>query len=326
VRWLARARREAIGLDPVVGAILAIDDLTHDSAVHRGGAERARRLVAESIAIADAPCEVEVDVEERRIAGAAGPLRARRYSPRRAEAILPGLVFFHGGGWVTGDLDTHDALCQRLAGLGGIRVVSVAYRLAPEHPFPAAVEDALAAFRDVAERAEELGIDPARIGIGGDSAGGNLSAVVSLETRGELRRPSLAVLLYPSVDATCSSDSHRSLAEGYYLTREAIDWYLTQYVGSDPGKRRDPRISPHFVEDLRGAPPTLVVVAGFDPLRDEAIAHAARLRDAGVPVRVVREEALIHGFVLMNGIAPEARRATEDLARRIGDALRSGAP
>jgi acetyl esterase len=326
VRRLARARAEALGrgLDPAIAAVLGLDDLTHDSAIAGGSAERARELVAASIAIAeDAPAGA-IDVHERSIPGPGVPLRARFYTPRGLAAPSPGLVFLHGGGWVTGDLDTHDALCRRLARLGEIRVVAIDYRLAPEHPFPAAVDDAVAAFRWVASEAEALAIDPARLGVGGDSAGGNLSALVSLETRSDARRPALAVLFYPAVDLTCAAASHRELREGFYLSGEAIAWYLERYLGADPARRRDPRASPAFVADLRGTPPTLVVHAAFDPLRDEAIAHAARLREAGVTVREVAATDMIHGFLLMSGISPAARALTEALAVDIGRALREG--
>lgn len=310
-------------LDPDLAVLLALDELTHDSEVWRGSPARARRMIAESSAIVgDAPSGV-VAARDRLFRGPTGELRARCYGPAGLAAPSPGLVFFHGGGWVTGDLDTHDVLCRRLALAGQLRVVAIEYRLAPEHPFPAAVDDALAGFRWAAGEAESLGIDPLRIGVGGDSAGGNLSAVVSLRTRADERRPALAALLYPSVDATCSSASHRELGKGYYLTREALDWYENQYLGPDPARRRDPDASPLFAPDLAGSPPTLVVTAAFDPLRDEGIAYAARLREAGVPAREERVAGMIHGF-LNAGLSRGAREATERIAREIGRALREG--
>jgi acetyl esterase len=319
---LARSRCSP-GLDPDLAALLAIDDLTHDSEVWRGSPERARRMIAETAAIVEDAPSGAVTVDDRPFRGPAGELSARCYVPAGLAAPSPGLVFFHGGGWVTGDLDTHDPLCRELALAGQIRVVAIAYRLAPAHPFPAAVDDAVAAFRWVAGEAESLGIDPLRLGVGGDSAGGNLSAVVSLRTREDARRPALAALLYPSVDATCSSASQRELDKEFYLTREALDWYLTHYLGSDPARRRDPDASPLFAPDLAGSPPTLVVTAAFDPLRDEGIAYAARLREAGVPTREERLEGMIHGF-LNAGLSRGAREATARIAGEIGRALREG--
>lgn len=319
---LARSQREP-GLDPDLAVLLALDDLTHDSEVWKGSPERARRMIAESAAIVeDAPAGA-VAAFDRSFRGPQGELRARCYTPVGLAVPSPGLVFFHGGGWVTGDLDTHDVLCRELALAGQIRVAAIAYRLAPTHPFPAAVDDAALAFHWASGEAESLGIDPLRLGVGGDSAGGNLSAVVSLRTRKDARRPALAALLYPSVDATCSSASQRALGKGFYLTREALDWYLTHYLGSDPARRRDPDASPLFAPDLAGSPPTLVVTAAFDPLRDEGIAYAKRLRESGVPVREERMAGMIHGF-LNAGLSRGAREATARIGVEIGRALREG--
>jgi acetyl esterase len=319
---LARSRVGS-GLDPDFAALLALDELTRNSDVWRGSPERARHLIAESSAIVEDPPRGSVAVDDLSFAGPGGQLRARRYVPAGLAAPSPGLVFLHGGGWVTGNLDTHDALCRRLAITGRLRVIAIDYRLAPEHPFPAAVDDALAAFRWVAAEAESLGIDPAKIAVGGDSAGGNLSAVVSLKTREDARRPALAALLYPAVDTRCATASHRELGKGFFLTRESIDWYMNHYFGTDPETRLGPDASPFFVPDLAGSPPTLVVSATHDPLRDEAIAYAARLREAGVTVREERVAGMIHGF-LNAGLSRAAREATERIAREIGRALREG--
>lgn len=315
--------RVAAGLDPELAVLLAIDDITHDSDIGNGSPERARRMLAESAAIVEDPPSGAVMVNAVSIPGPGGALRARRYVPVGLAAPSAGLVFFHGGGWVAGDLDTHDALCRILAIEGRLRVIAVDYRLAPEHPFPAAVDDAIAAFRWVAREAESLGIDPAKIAVGGDSAGGNLSAVVGLRTREDARKPALAALLYPAVDATCASASHRELGEGFYLTEKTITWYRDHYLGKDAAKRVDPDASPLFEPDLAGAPPSLVVTAAFDPLRDEAIAYAARLREAGVPVREERVAGMIHGF-LNAGLSRGAREARARIAREIGRTLREG--
>jgi acetyl esterase/lipase len=319
---LARSR-VARGLDPDLAVLLALDARTHDSEIWRGSPARARHKIAASAAIVEDPPPGEVAVDDRSLRGPGGAIRARRYVPAGLAAPSPGLVFFHGGGWVTGNLDTHDALCRVLAIEGRLRVVAIDYRLAPEHPFPAATDDALTAFRWVAGEAESLGIDPQQIAVGGDSAGGNLSAVVSLRTREDARRPALAALLYPGLDATCSSPSHRELGKGFFLTSEAMEWYLNHYLGKDPATRLNPDASPLFAPDLAGSPPTLVVSAAFDPLRDEAIAYAARLREAGVTVREDRVAGMIHGFLNV-GLSRAASRATERIARTLGTALREG--
>ena len=319
---IGRSRADA-GLDPELAVILAIDDLTHDSDVWKGSPERARRMIAESAAIVEEAPPGAVMVNPLSIPGPGGAIPARRYVPVGVAAPSPGLVFLHGGGWVTGDLETHDALCRVLAIEGRLRVIAIDYRLAPEHPFPAAVDDAIAAFRWIAGEAESLGIDPLQLAVGGDSAGGNLSAVVGLRTRGDARRPALAALLYPSVDATCASASHRELGQGYYLTERTIVWYRDHYLGKDPATRLDPDASPLFAPDLAGAPPSLVVTAAFDPLRDEAIAYAGRLREAGVPVREERVAGMIHGF-FNAGLSRGAREARARIAREIGRMLREG--
>jgi acetyl esterase len=319
---IARSRVGS-GLDPDLAVLLAFDAVTRDSEVWKGTPGDARHLIAESSAIVESPPSGAVAVNDLAIPGPGGDLRARRYVPAGLAAPSPGLMFFHGGGWVTGNLDTHDALCRRLAIEGQLRVIAVDYRLAPEHPFPAAVDDAIAAFRWAARGAESLGLDPSRLAVGGDSAGGNLAAVVSLRTREDARRPALAALLYPGVDASCSSASHRELGEGYYLSRQAIEWYMNHYFGKDPRTRLGPDASPLFAPDLAGCPPTLVVSAAFDPLRDEAADYAARLRAAGVTVREDRVPGMIHGF-LNAGLSRAAREATERIAREIGRALREG--
>jgi acetyl esterase len=309
----------AKGLDHDVAWMLALAERAGEDELARGSPRKARRKMAESIRLVEDMPAGAVAVTDRTVPGSAGPIPARVYEPDGLPRPSPGLVFVHGGGWVTGDLDTHDTLCRRMALLGKVRVVSIAPRMAPEHPFPAPVDDTLAAFRFVAKNAGAFGIDPARLGIGGDSAGGNLSAVVGLDTRTDEVKPALTVLIYPSVDATCSQPSHRELAHGYFLTKESIDWYLGHYA--PPALRRDPRVSPLHTEDLRGAPRALIAIAGFDPLRDEAERYAERLGEAGTAVEVLRSPSLPHGFTLMTAIVPAALRATEAIARRTGELL-----
>lgn len=326
--WLRRRLHEprAPLLDPDLGLMLALDDRTADSQLWHFSPPKARRKLAESVALvqgavpADDPCTVQA----LKIPTAAGDLPARLYAMPDGPRPAPGLVYLHGGGWVTGDLDTHERLCRQLARAGGLRIVSIDYRLAPEHPFPAAVDDALAAFRHVAAQAEALGLDPQRLGVAGDSAGGNLAAVVGHKTRGEARRPALAVLVYPALDARCQLPSHRELGQGYFLTREAIDWYYGHYLGPDLARRSDPDVSPLLAEDVSGVPPTIVIAAAFDPLRDEAAAYAERLRQARVPVRYHCYPDMLHGFALMTELSAASQAATEEIARQIGQTLRDG--
>ncbi len=260
-------------------------------------------------------------VEDRSVDGSSARVPVRIYRPRRTTAPLPALVYFHGGGFVIGGFDTHDGTCRALAAGADCVVVSVDYRLAPEHPFPAAVEDSRAAFRWVRENAETLGVDRERIAVGGDSAGGNLAAVVCLAEREEgAPLPSFQLLIYPATDMTRSLASHRTLGEGFFLETPTIDWFLDQYL--PPGTDlRDWRASPLFAETLEGLPPAFVVTAGFDPLRDEGEAYAARLRDAGVQVTELRERGLVHGFVNM-GVLDRAASNRATMGQHLRRALR----
>lgn len=261
------------------------------------------------------------EVEDSSFDGPGGPVPLRIYRPRRAEKALPALVYYHGGGFVVGGLRTHDGTCRALAAGGDCVVISVDYRLAPEHPFPAAVDDARAAFRWVRENAETLAIDGERIAVGGDSAGGNLAAVVCLAQREEnAPRPTFQLLIYPATDMTRALPSHQTLGEGFFLESETIDWFLEQYL--PPGTDlRDWRASPLLAESLEGLPPALVVTAGFDPLRDEGEAYAERLRAAGVTVEEMREPGLVHGFVNM-ALIDRAERSRAAMARHLRRALR----
>jgi acetyl esterase len=244
--------------------------------------------------------------------GATGPLRARHYP---AEPGDPLLVFLHGGGFVFGDLDTHDAPCRVLRRHAGVHVLSVEYRLAPEHRFPAAVEDARAALRWAHANAARLGADPARVGIGGDSAGANLSAVVSqLAARDGGPAPACQILVYPAVDRRKAWPSLEAFGEGFYLTRAAIDWYFRQYAGEPERHAADPRLHPLAGDDLRGLPPALVVTAGFDPLRDEGHAYAKALREGGNHVVVRCFDDLVHGFFNMVGVSRACHAAVVEIA------------
>jgi acetyl esterase len=240
--------------------------------------------------------------------GPAGPIPARLYLPGK-ERMYPLLVLFHGGGWVTGDLDTVDNLARFICKRGGFAVLSADYRLAPEHPFPAAVEDAFTATAWTVEHAAELSGDPQRVLVGGDSAGGNLAAVVTQMAR-DKGVPKLAgqVLFYAATNAaSLDTPSYKEFGEtSLGLTRRDVEWYLDQYT-PDPKDRLEARVSPLLAKDLHGLPPTLVVTAEFDVLRDEGEAYAHRLEEAGVPVKLIRCNGMIHGFLSMAGLI---RRAT----------------
>ena len=263
-------------------------------------------------------------VSEHAIPGPAGAIRARLYAPEGHPPRPPLLVYLHGGGWVVCDLDTHDNLCRFLAREAGALVLSVDYRLAPEHPFPAAVEDALAAFRYGVEAADELGADPRTVAIGGDSAGANLAAVVSHQMVAEGGPlPAFTLSIYPVTDLSEKRASYRLFGEGFVLTEAHMDWYRSHYLPDDAAAL-DPRASPLLAEDLAGMPPTYVATAGFDPLRDEGEEYARRLRDAGVPVALRRHPGLIHGFANAVGSTRFGRAAMQEAAGALRVGLAGG--
>jgi acetyl esterase len=273
-----------------------------------------RQLFRASLGALDqaAAADPEEDGEDRSIPGPAGPLRLRIYRPRGPGAeSAPLVTFFHGGGWVIGDIDTHDGSCRILSRRTGAVVVSVDYRLAPEHPFPAALDDCDAAVTWVAAQARDLGADPGRLAVAGDSAGGNLAAAVTLRAR-ERGGPAIAAqaLVYPAVDFTTVRPSEMSNGEGYLLTAAAMHWFAAQYLGDhDPS---DPRASP-LLADLAGLPPAVVATAEFDPLRDEGRAYADALRDAGVAVDHLEFPGLVHGFMGLGSLSPASARATDEV-------------
>ena len=274
----------------------------------------ARRLYRESRAPLSPPAP-EVSALRLLLApGPGGPVPVRVYRPAgvaRDEA-LPALVFFHGGGWVIGDLDTHDVLCRQFANGARCAVFSVEYRLAPEAPFPAAVEDCVAATRYVAEQARALGADPRRIAVGGDSAGGNLAAVVSLAAR-DSAGPALCfqLLIYPVTDQRCGLPSHQRNAEGYLLTRRAIEYFRGHYL-PHAADWQDSRASPLLAASLAGLPPACLITAGYDPLVDEGRAYAERLAREGVSTIHRDYPQMIHGFMLMGGVIDAANTAVAD--------------
>lgn len=243
------------------------------------------------------------------------PLAARHYSPAEPGAPHPLLVYYHGGGFTYGDLETHDGVCRILCRHAGANVLAVDYRLAPEHPFPAAVEDARAALRWVHEHAARLGADPRRIGVGGDSAGGNLAAVVArLAARDGGPPPVLQLLIYPATDFTGRRTSRALFGEGFLLTNAEMDWFEGNYLGVGSGLASDPRASPLLAEDLSGLAPAFVVTAAFDPLRDEGEEYAAALLAAGTPATVRRFPGFIHAFIGAAGVSRACRDALVEIS------------
>jgi acetyl esterase len=281
-----------------------------------------RQQLRTMVALMDEPAPALARIEDIRVPGPAGPMPARVYAARVGGAPLPAVAYFHGGGWVQGDLETHHGLCARLAKHAGALVVAVDYRLAPEHKFPAAVDDCLAAYRWLRDHGRDLGADPARVAVAGDSAGGNLSAVVSqLAAAGGTPLPACQVLIYPAVDFSLDTDSHRELADGHVIPRDRIAWYTEQYLRTEADKA-DVRASPLRAPSLAGQPPALIVTGGFDPLRDEGRAYGDRLREAGVDVVYREYPGQIHAFVSLTKAIPQGMACTLEIAeylrRRLG--------
>ena len=283
----------------------------------------ARKLMDASTLLLGEPPQVE-RVESFDVPGPGGAIPVRLVVPLGDASKgrpLPVLVFFHGGGWVTGSIKTHDVLCREIAARSGFAVASVDYRLAPEHPFPAAINDAEAATLWIAEHAGDFGLDASRIAVGGDSAGGNLAAVVALRVRGKTRHPlAYQLLIYPVTDCDLNSPSYLENAEGYMLTRSAMAWFWDQYV-PDLEKRVDPDVSPLRAPDLSGLPPALVITAGFDPLRDEAVVYASKLKEAGVAVDHLAYPGMIHGFLRRHALFQVADNAIDQIAASLKRAL-----
>lgn len=301
-------------LEPEVQLILAMmerqGEPPADQLTVAAARERSRR---QSIAFAGPTVTVGA-VRDLSVDGATGPLRARLYSPDEPDGPHPLIVFLHGGGFMFGDLDTHDGPCRLLCRHAGGHVLAVEYRLAPEHPYPAAPEDAWAALRWAAAHAAELGADPDRLALAGDSAGGNLSAVTAQRAvREGGPRLALQVLIYPSADMMVTYPSEDHFAEGFFLTKSEIAWFSRNYLGEDSDDA-DPGVSPLRAADLAGVAPALVVTVAFDPLRDEGDAYAAALRSAGVPVAHRRFDGLIHGFISFAGVSRVSRDAVIELA------------
>ncbi|MFI9639764.1 alpha/beta hydrolase [Micromonospora sp. NPDC051925] len=327
-----RAARAAAGIPPLYTQTLAEARAADLAAIRAGGGD----------------VEPVHEVRDTSVPGPAGELRVRVHRPA-GDGPLPTLVYFFGGGWTLGSVETADGICRRLANATPCQVVTVGYRLAPEHPFPAAVLDCQAATRWLAEHAADLGVDPERLVVGGDSAGGNLAAAVTLLARAE-GGPRLAgqLLIYPNTDQRAAARSDGRDTDGrpaddrdvdsrdvdgrpaddqdpLLFNRHSVEWYRGHYL-ADPADAADPLASPLLADDLAGLPPALVITAGHDPLRDEGERYAQRLREAGVPVRASRYPGMIHGFFAMPGVFDAGRRAQDEAAAFLREVFGLPAP
>ncbi|HTR82945.1 MAG TPA: alpha/beta hydrolase [Reyranella sp.] len=282
-----------------------------ESLPHAIGRQAVDKMSADSEAD---PPEVAA-VEDGSLAGPAGAVRFRRYRPLGAAAgPLPTLIYYHGGGWVIGNIDTHDSTCRRLANKSRCQVISIDYRLAPEHPFPAPVDDAVAAFRHIRDNAARFEVDAKRITVGGDSAGGNLSAVIcqTCKQAGDAM-PAFQLLIYPATDMSRETASRHAFAEGYFLSKPLMQWFWKAYLPAN-ADLADPRLSPLLAKDVAGLPPAFVLTAGFDPLRDEGRAYADRLVDAGVKTTYVNYPGTIHGFFSLTRFLQQGLKANDEAA------------
>jgi acetyl esterase len=319
----------AMALDPDAAMVLEMIRASGRPPYETVGAAEARRLFragCEVFAADPAPVALVGDLAAPRPDGGSIPLRRYRGIGTEAVENLPVLVYFHGGGWVIGDIESHDPVCRHLANSARCAVVSVDYRLAPEHKFPAAVEDCFAATAWVAEQSAALGFDPERLAVGGDSAGGNLAAVTCLLAR-DRGGPRICyqLLIYPAVDAAMDHPSVIRFAEDHLLTRATMEWFYEQYMRG-PEDIDDWRVSPLRAPDLSRLPPALVVTGGYDPLCDEGDAYARRLERCGVLVRTRHHLDQIHGFCLMGKIIKTAQPALDEAAAALAEVWRRDQP
>ncbi len=311
-----------MSLDPVAKAFLDQLAAQPGPKMWELGAPEARAVFAALMQLAG-PQDVPIGkVANAKAQGPRGDVPLRIYTPVAAGGeALPTLVFYHGGGYVIGDLDTHDGLCRMFANEACVRVVAVDYRLAPEHKFPAAVDDAYAALEWIEQHAPELAVDVNRLAVGGDSAGGTLSAVVAQMAKAKGGpRIAFQMLLFPVTRIGSETRSMRERAEGYFLEKATLDWFFNHYLDKD-ADRSDPRMSPLLAKDLGGLPAAYVMVAGFDPLHDEGIAYAEKLRAAGVPVTVADYADLVHVFIYLQTVLPQAGEALRAAAAALHGAL-----
>jgi acetyl esterase len=302
-----------VPLDPAAKALMDAMEATFPDVLTMTPPEARAHLKQMFGSLATEP-EPVARVENRFIPGPGGPLPVRIYWPHeRTEAPLPALVYFHGGGFVVCDLDSHDPTCRAITNSVECVVVSVDYRLAPEHRFPAATEDAYEATLWVTAHAATLGVDANRIAVGGDSAGGNLAAAVALMARDRgVPRLVFQLMVYPVTDLTAmDNSSYRENGDGYFLTTEKMDWYRRQYL-ADIADAAHPYASPLRADDVSGLPPALVITAEFDPLRDEGEDYASRLAEAGVPAAATRYDGVFHGFFSLRMMLDAAKQANEE--------------
>ena len=310
-------------LDPQAKALLQLIEQRGLPAVHQQTPVEARASYRERRFFTQPDAPEMAEVRDLPVPGPAGTVPCRSYRPRGSQAgqVLPGLVYFHGGGFVIGDLDTHDVLCRELSNASGCAVISVDYRMGPEARFPAAVDDCLAVTRWVSANAASLAIDPSRLAVGGDSAGGNLAAVVAIAARDAGDTPlAFQLLIYPCADFRMGSDSNRVNGQGYLLTHDTISYFYGHYLNSE-AERQDWRASPLLHDRLGGLPPALVLTAGFDPLRDEGLQYADALSAAGNQAQYVCFERQIHGFITMGKVLTEANTAVAFCATALKRAL-----
>lgn len=323
--WLlerVEQRLDGNRLHPELQLLLAVKALLGGKRLGAESAPAARARLKRDARVHAGTPETVAAVRDLTFAGPGGPLRARHYTPfASGPSPRPLLVFLHGGGFVTGDLDTHDPPCRALCRALDVHVLAIDYRLAPEQPFPAAVDDARAALRFAQANAVAWGADPARIGIAGDSAGGNLATVATqLAVQAGEPAPVMQLLFYPTVDSTVDYPSLELFGEGFFLTRHDIRWFRRQYVGD--GDLADPRVSP-LLGDLTNLPPAVIVTAGFDPLRDEGEAYVEALRAAGSEAVLYRAPDLIHGFLNLGSLSRASREAVLHVASLARDLLES---
>lgn len=310
-------------LDPQVAALRAERAARGVTPLYEMTLAEARAADLADIRAGGGDAEPVFEVTDSVFPGPDGELPVRVYRPS-ADRPLGTLVYFFGGGWTLGGIDTSDGVCRALANAAGCLVVTPGYRLAPEHPFPAAVNDCLAAVAWVTEHADDLGADPGRIAVGGDSAGGNLAAVVAQQTRDRARPLAAQLLVYPNTCYHADTESLRDNDDRWMFNRHSVDWYWRNYLaGAEDG--RDPRVSPLLASDLSGLPPALVITAEYDPLRDEGERYAEGMRAAGVPVELSRYDGMAHGFFTMSGVLPDARRAVAQTAAYLRKNVTDGA-
>lgn len=284
--------------------------------------EESRQQMTQLVAALDDPVPDDVTTEDRTLPGPVSDLPIRIYRRQGGRNPAPAVAYFHGGGFVQGNLDTHNGICGKLASQADCTVIATDYRLAPEHPFPAAPDDCFAAYRWIRENAAMLGLDADRIAVAGDSAGGNLAAVTSmLAADNGAPLPAAQVLIYPVVQNEHTTLSRDELQDGFIIPRERIDWYDLQYFGEQGPPKGDFRAAPITRDDLTGQPPAMVITAGFDPLRDEGEAYAKRLEDAGVAVRLLPYDGQIHGFISMCGVIPQGRACIAEIAGYLKEVL-----